>query len=101
MGNGTVVIRADEHGCFAMPRPQPFIRFPTYYDPKLLSTTDMDDGSYNCNIVDPTGAGNAFLEGFAVVLVKTGRIADTAAYCAVRASFALEQLGPPKFKHNR
>ena len=45
------------------------------------------------NIVDVTGAGNAYCGGFLVGLAETGNLAQAARYGAVSASFALEQFG--------
>ncbi|MFZ5917893.1 MAG: PfkB family carbohydrate kinase [Chloroflexota bacterium] len=47
------------------------------------------------DIVDVTGAGNAYCGGFVVGLVETGDLAVAAMYGAVSASFALEQFGIP------
>lgn len=45
------------------------------------------------NIVDVTGAGNAYCGGFLVGLAETGDLARAGRYGAVSASFALEQFG--------
>jgi sugar/nucleoside kinase (ribokinase family) len=44
-------------------------------------------------LVDQTGAGNAFCGGFVVGMGETGSLAEAAKYAAVSASFALEQFG--------
>jgi len=46
-------------------------------------------------VVDPTGAGNAFLGGLAVGLARGKGIEEACAWGAVAASFALEQVGAP------
>ncbi|KAL9021296.1 MAG: hypothetical protein Q9185_001501 [Variospora sp. 1 TL-2023] len=63
---GSVVIRAAEHG--SLPHPK---------------------------VVDPTGAGNAFLGGYAIALQETPDFVKAARYGTVAASFALEQIGLP------
>jgi sugar/nucleoside kinase (ribokinase family) len=45
------------------------------------------------NIVDVTGAGNAYCGGFLVGLAETGDLGQAGRYGAVSASFALEQFG--------
>lgn len=47
-------------------------------------------------VVDPTGAGNAFLGGFTAMLCATGDSHEAALCGSVTASFALEQFGVPK-----
>jgi len=57
----------------------------------------------HAKVVDPTGAGNAFLGGFCINLQYTGggeanwheRVVESAAYGSVAASFAIEQVGLP------
>lgn len=49
-------------------------------------------------VVDPTGAGNAFIGGFATGLQQNMKLDKAAAYGNVAASFALEQIGLPKVK---
>lgn len=44
-------------------------------------------------VVDPTGAGDAFCGGFLVGYVETGDIVRAAAYGTVSASFAIEHVG--------
>ena len=46
-------------------------------------------------IVNPTGAGNAFLGGFAVRLLEIGDDLLAACYGTVASSFALEQVSAP------
>lgn len=45
------------------------------------------------NIVDVTGAGNAYCGGFLVGLAETGDLGHAGRYGSVSASFALEQFG--------
>lgn len=49
------------------------------------------------NIVDTTGAGNAYCGGFLVGLTTTGDVLQAAAHAAVSASIAIEQVGIPRF----
>jgi len=47
-------------------------------------------------VVDVTGAGNAYCGGFLVGYVETGDVRMAAMYGAVSASFAVEQFGIPR-----
>jgi sugar/nucleoside kinase (ribokinase family) len=47
-------------------------------------------------IVDLTGAGNAFCGGLLVGWVEHARLEQAAAYAAISAARALEQIGPPQ-----
>ncbi|KAL4791473.1 Ribokinase-like protein [Aspergillus venezuelensis] len=87
-GKGTVVIRAGENGCLVAARDNPFIWLPPFYE---LGAT----GERDAKVVDPTGAGNAFLGAFGVGYVRTRDAIEAACYGAVAASFALEQVGMP------
>jgi len=46
-------------------------------------------------VVDPTGGGNTFLGGLAVALARGKSLEEAAAWGAVAASFAIEQVGVP------
>jgi sugar/nucleoside kinase (ribokinase family) len=48
-------------------------------------------------LVDVTGAGNAYCGGFLVGLGRGEELAMCAARAAVSASFAIEQIGVPRF----
>ncbi|KAL8959598.1 MAG: hypothetical protein Q9193_003568 [Seirophora villosa] len=105
----SVVIRAAEHGSLvvvvAHPSSSSSSRVrktwcPAFYQP--TSKQHDDDAAAattpprNPNIVDPTGAGNAFLGGFAIGLQQeTSDPVRAARYGTVAASFALEQPGLP------
>jgi sugar/nucleoside kinase (ribokinase family) len=82
-GNGTVVVRAGADGALALQRDRPSVRVPAYYAPGAEQ------------VVDPTGAGNAFLGGYVVGLLREGVVREALCYGAVAASFALEQIGLP------
>lgn len=88
-GKGTVIIRAGEHGCLICARHlSPFWSPPFYrYGPR---------GEHNSKVVDPTGAGNAFLGAYAIGYLNTGNVIEAACYGSVAASFALEQVGMPE-----
>lgn len=88
-GKGTVIIRAGEHGCFICARHLPPSWLPPFfkYGPR---------GERNSKVVDPTGAGNAFLGAYAIGYLNTGNIIEAACYGLVGASFALEQVGMPE-----
>lgn len=80
----TTVVRCGEYGCLTVPRASAPVWLPPYHD----------IGSDK--VVDPTGAGNAFLGAFAVAYKKTDDAVLASAYGAVAASFVIEQMGPPK-----
>lgn len=90
-GNGVVIIRAGEHGSLVTARR---LTSPTWIPPFYGPEERADrDG----RIVDPTGAGNAFLGAFAVGFLKMGGdVVKAACYGSVGASFALEQVGMPE-----
>jgi len=48
------------------------------------------------NVIDPTGAGNAYCGGFLAGYVQTGDVLTAARYGAVAASFLVEQVGLPE-----
>jgi len=89
-GQGCVVIRAAEHGSLSASRTAGFIWSPAFYAP----------GSDTSRVIDPTGAGNAFIGGFATGLLQNLTLDEAATYGNVAASFALEQIGTPKFESN-
>ncbi|KAK1812791.1 hypothetical protein LTR12_012818 [Friedmanniomyces endolithicus] len=81
-GDGCIVVRAAGHGCMVLSKHMSACWLPPYpADPE--------------NVVDATGAGNAFLGAFAVGWQKTQSYVEAAAYGTVAASFALEQVGLP------
>ena len=48
------------------------------------------------NVIDPTGAGNAYCGGFLAGYVQTGDVLTAARFGAVAASFLVEQVGLPE-----
>jgi cytidine kinase len=48
------------------------------------------------NVIDPTGAGNAYCGGFLAGYVQTGDVLTAAHYGTVAASFLVEQVGLPE-----
>lgn len=86
---GTVVVRAGYDGCCVYSRKQKgFVWLPPFYkdSPK---------------VIDPTGAGNAFLGGFAIGLKETADDVLASCYGSVASTFALEQIGLPILKHSQ
>lgn len=81
-GKGLVVVRAGEHGVLTLTSSGPEWLPPYYAEPSP-------------KVVDPTGAGNAFLGAFSLKLQETGDPREASIYGSVAASFALEQFGPP------
>lgn len=83
-GHGTVVIRAGTHGSLSVSRSIKPCWLPAYYQ----------DGS--SEVVDPTGAGNAFLGGYMIGWQLTKNVVEASCYGNIAASFALEQIGLPE-----
>ncbi|OAQ95758.1 hypothetical protein LLEC1_00382 [Akanthomyces lecanii] len=82
---GLVVIRCGEHGCLTLSQRTGVNWSPPFYEPA------------SPRIADTTGAGNAFLGGFAVGWLQTEDVREAAIFGSVAASFALEQIGLPVF----
>jgi sugar/nucleoside kinase (ribokinase family) len=88
-GTGAVVVRAGENGCFVL------CGLISQWLPPFY-TTEMIEGQ-DSKVIDPTGAGNAFLGAFSIGYLQTGGdIIEAACYGSVAASFALEQVGMPE-----
>ncbi|KAI9799572.1 MAG: hypothetical protein M1825_004498 [Sarcosagium campestre] len=94
VGAGAVVVRAGKNGCFIATRRMS----------KWLPTFHKTDSSIDSSpkVVDPTGAGNTFLGGLAVRLVRREEqsleeaLEEAAIWGSVAASFAIEQIGMPQ-----
>lgn len=82
-GKGCIVVRAAEHGCLVVSQAAGPTWLPAFHQ------TDSD------HVVDPTGAGNAFLGGFSIGYQKTMCYIQAAHYGHVAASFIVEQIGLP------
>ncbi|OAG06057.1 Ribokinase-like protein [Paraphaeosphaeria sporulosa] len=86
-GKGGVVVRAGKDGCLVA-RSGTRKWLPAYHQ-------------RGENVIDPTGGGNGFLGGLAVGLVRGSgtlgmeNIEEAAAWGAISASFAIEQVGMP------
>lgn len=81
-----ILIRCAEHGCFVLsvtPKEEKAAWLPPYH---------LSDSQ---SVVDPTGAGNAFLGGAAMGYLEHGNFFIAAAYGSVAASFAVEVVGLP------
>lgn len=105
-GNKTcaVIVRLGAEGCYVA---QTFrhILMPAYHGNRMKMNVDkMKTKEYN--VVDPTGAGNAFLGGFCAGLFDNSKISGltdfeaAAAYGSVAASFVVEQVGMPKMSYD-
>lgn len=79
---GTIAIRAGHEGCCVYTKRKDLVWLPPFHVDPL-------------KVIDPTGAGNAFLGGFAIGLLETGDDLVAACYGTVASSFALEQIGLP------
>lgn len=87
-GDGCMLVRAAGHGCLVMSRGTPPTWLPSFY----ASDSDM--------VVDPTGAGNAFLGAFAIGWQETQSYVEAAKHGQIAASFTIEQAGlPARFAH--
>ena len=84
---GCIVVRSGKQGCFIASQKKSFW-CPAYYEEQ--------GESHNGRVIDPTGAGNAFLGAFAVGFLQKNSLHEAACYGAVGASFALEQIGIPE-----
>ncbi|OQO01137.1 hypothetical protein B0A48_13380 [Cryoendolithus antarcticus] len=85
-----ILIRCAEHGCFVLHTPPSCKEHHhSAWLPPFFGLEQSD------RIVDPTGAGNAFLGGFAMGWLETHDFVRAAAYGNVAASFALEVVGLP------
>jgi sugar/nucleoside kinase (ribokinase family) len=80
-GDGAAVIRCGEHGCVVAARSYSIRWFPAIHE--------------SSRVLDATGAGNAFLGGFAVTLSMTSDLTEAAIAGSVAASFVIEQVGLP------
>ena len=81
-GRSAVVVRAGKEGCLVAVSDQ------KNWFPAAL--TDLR------KIVDPTGAGNGFLGGFAVGFVRCDcNVLEAARWGSVAASFCIQQVGVP------
>ncbi|KAL4971293.1 Ribokinase-like protein [Aspergillus desertorum] len=87
-GEGVVIVRAGEKGCLVCALHTPPMWLPPFY----IHGHDK--------VVDPTGAGNAFLGAFAIGYLQTGNAIEAACYGSIGASFALEQVGMPELARN-
>ena len=74
-------VRAAEHGCLVASRSEGYTWLPAFHAPNAAE------------VVNTTGAGSAFLGGFAVGLQMEEGIRGAACYGIVAASFAVEQIG--------
>ena len=86
---GTIIIRAREHGCLVVSTEKCPTWSPPYYHAD-------GDSLLKRKIVDDTGAGNAFLDGYAMGFNKTQNVISAACYGTVSASFVLKQIGTLK-----
>nr|OQO17112.1 hypothetical protein B0A51_16206 [Rachicladosporium sp. CCFEE 5018] len=85
-----IVVRCAEHGCFVLyTSPSCEEHYRSAWPPPFFGPDQAD------RIVDPTGAGNAFLGGFAMGWLETKDLVRAAAYGTVAASFAVEVVGLP------
>lgn len=92
-GQGSVIIRAGEQGCFIASSTHGPTWLPAYYEPSGSPSAGLEKSPKQ--IVDPSGAGDTFLGAFAIGFLDTSSIYDAACYGTIGASFAVEQIGLP------
>lgn len=85
---GVVIIRAGELGCYVAGHGCVPEWLPPYHE----------YAGRISKVVDPTGAGNAFLGAYAIGYLKTRSVKKAACYGSVGASFAIEQVGIPEMR---
>lgn len=83
-GTSIVIIRAGEYGSLIVQNGGEMVWLPPYYL----------HGSRG--VVDPTGAGNAFLGGFMAGWNASCDAVEASMYAVIAASFAIEQVGLPR-----
>ena len=82
-GQGLMVVRCGEHGSLTLSSCQ------TLWAPPFYERSSS-------KVIDPTGAGNAFLGGFTLTFQESGDPREASVCGSIAASFALEQLGLPR-----
>ncbi|KAF3048992.1 hypothetical protein E8E11_009837 [Didymella keratinophila] len=82
---GTLVIRAGVDGALALRRNEATVHVPAFYE----------EGSEK--VVDPTGAGNAFLGGYIAGWLRESSVKEALCHGAIASSFAIEQIGLPSW----
>jgi sugar/nucleoside kinase (ribokinase family) len=87
---GAVIIRAGEYGCYVAGHGCVPGWLPPYHEHECAGRVSK--------VVDPTGAGNAFLGAYAIGYLKTRSVKKAACYGSVGASFAIEQVGMPEMR---
>ena len=89
-----IIVRAGERGCFVTSGSCSHW-LPPYYKPLGGAAKRLSP-----KIVDPTGAGNAFVGAFTIAFLDTRDMYQAACYGNVGASFAVEQFGLPELRGN-
>lgn len=95
-----IIIRMGAHGSRVIQRDRS-VHIEAYHKSFSAMTTDQERSNWRNKIVDPTGAGNAFLGGFAIgylddsIYPRANPFERGALYGSVAASLAVEQVGPP------
>lgn len=109
-GCGAVIVRCGVLGCFAVWQHPPCTNTPGVIEISSLWMPAYHDQTPE-KVVDPTGAGNAFMGGLGAGLVRSfgagsgengglgadkERMVKAIAHAQVAASFAIEQVGMPE-----
>jgi len=95
-----IIVRMGKLGVHVITR-EGWTSVDAYHQPSLAKTTEEGRPTSRKQVVDPTGAGNAFLGGFCIGLLNDRSVSkltyfeQAAVYGSVAASFAVEQVGTP------
>lgn len=96
-----IVVRMGKFGSQVI-RQKTSVRVDAYHQPISACKTESARLAWKDKIIDPTGAGNAFMGGYCFGLLKIEHIPDmnvllerAAVYGSVAASFVVEQVGAP------
>lgn len=98
-GGALLLVRSAELGCLVMSRQMPSRWFPAYHSPLgdlELRAKKGEEVPFNPAVVDPTGAGNAFLGAFTAEYMASGDVIEAVCYAMVAASFVVEQVAFPR-----
>lgn len=84
-----ILIRCAENGCFVLS---------SSHNGQQSAWLPPHHGVGSHSVIDPTGAGNAFLGGAAMGYLKHSDFVTAAAYGSVAASFAVQVVGLPDIR---
>lgn len=97
-GSGLLIVCAAELGCMVVSRELSPRWFPAYYGPQEDMECRAKQGEeveFNRAVVDPTGAGNAFLGAFTIEYAASGDLVEAICQAMVAESFTVQQIAFP------